>query len=84
VERDLAAEAKASLDAMTAHHDLVMAGQLPEDSPPDFVPPADGLGPTGLPWWMDSPDYRPTDAALVEFSKPLGADQDTFDLDAPE
>jgi hypothetical protein len=57
-------EHEALADRMEQHTQMVLAGQLPTDSPPDFVPPANGENATGQPWWWGD-DFRADEAKQI-------------------
>ncbi len=63
-------EHEALADRMEEHVRLVLAGQLPADSPPDFVPPASGENEKGQPWWW-GPDFDADQAKKI-----MDADRD--------
>lgn len=61
-------EANRHVELLALHGEQVMAGLIPEDSPPTFVL----LQPTderGLPWWF-GPHYAPTPEAIEAFGAP--------------
>lgn len=62
---------EALADSLHEHVQQVLAGAIPADSPLDFVKPdeEDSLDEHGRPWWF-GPDFKPTEAAMKEFSQP--------------
>lgn len=63
-------EHEALSDQMMKHTRMVLAGQLPADSLPDFVPPTGGADDKGRAWsW--GPDFDPEQATQI-----MDADRD--------
>jgi hypothetical protein len=65
-------------DKMAKHAVQVAEGLIPEDSPPDFVKPEDGLIAVGSPWWWPG---RMTDEQKKQFLRFAQAAAEEHDAD---